>query len=199
MTKFDQDTTVTESRRGPRVDAPSTPSCPLRIAVVDGDRSDHLLMSMAADSAALDASLAFFGNSIELLQQLEQSIELRALPDLILLEWRVPGFTGQRTLDILQAHDVLWQIPVVVFTRSSRRIDRTRALASGARSFEVKPQQFSGMVDFARTLPGRANSSAYTLPDDDCVVIDLTSPDGRATTRGRRRQAGVAYDTDWLV
>lgn len=156
-------------------------------------------MSMAADAADLDASLSFFADGDAFVEHLEASIEGGTLPDLILLEWRQPGFNGQRILEALQGHDVLWQIPVIVFTRSSRRIDQSRALACGARWFEVKPQRFSGMVEFARTLPDRANAAPYALPDDDFVLIDLTAVGGEAITRERPRPVDVAHDSDRLA
>ncbi|MEQ8841361.1 MAG: response regulator [Acidimicrobiales bacterium] len=146
----------------------------LEIVMVDDDHNDHLLMSMAAEAAGLDADFVFHDDGTTLLHRLEKLTSLEALPDLILLDLRMPGLDGHRTLEALQRHDTLWQIPVIVFTSSTRKVDETAAFANGAHWFEMKPSEFSGMVDFAEKLPERANHLPYRPPVSLEPVIDLT-------------------------
>ena len=145
----------------------------LRIIMADDDHNDHLLMTMAADTAGLDVEFIFHDDGSMLLHRLDKLVGLDALPDLILLDLRMPGLDGHRTLEALPAHPTLWQIPVVVFSTSTRRSDETQAYANGAHWFVTKPSNFDGLVEFARTLPSRANTIPYEIAAAD-VAIDLT-------------------------
>lgn len=146
---------------------------PLRIIMADDDHNDHLLITMASESAGLDAEFIFHDDGSMLLHRLEKLVGLDALPDLILLDLRMPGLDGHRTLEALQAHPILWQIPVVVFSTSTRRADETQAYANGAHWFVTKPSSFDGMVEFARTLPNRANTIPYETAVEE-IDIDLS-------------------------
>ena len=121
----------------------------------------------------LTRSSRFHDDGSMLLFRLEQMIELDKLPDLIVLDLRMPGLDGHRTLDELQAHPVLWQIPIVVFSSSTRRVDQTTAFAKGAQWFETKPSDFDGMVAFALSLAERAAHTPYDF-DLDEVGVDVT-------------------------
>lgn len=159
----------------PRADRSSAPNEDrLRIVMADDDQNDHLLMSMAAEAAGLEADFVFHDDGGLLLYRLERMIGTADLPDLIILDLRMPGINGHRTLEALQEHAVLSQIPVVVFSTSTRRADETKAYASGAHWFVTKPSTFDGMVEFASTLPRRAHRGAYELCDR---TIDLTDAD----------------------
>jgi two-component system response regulator len=151
----------------------------LRIVMVDDDRNDHLLMSMAADAAGLGAEFIFHADGTMLLHRLESLIGLDALPDLVILDLRMPGMDGRRTLEALQAHDVLWQVPVVVFSTSTRQADEAMAYANGAHWFVTKPSTFSGMVDFASSLEWRANALPYHLGRKPSLAVDIDLTEGR--------------------
>jgi len=62
-----------------------------------------------------------------------------ALPDLVLLDLRLPRLDGLELLAVVQGDAVLNQIPMVVLTTSDAEADRQRALACGASSYLVKP------------------------------------------------------------
>lgn len=145
----------------------------LRVVMADDDHNDHLLVTLAARAAGVDAEFIFHDDGSTLLHRLERLTRLEALPDLVLLDLHMPGLDGHRTLEALQAHPVLWQIPVVVYSVSTRRSDEVRAYANGAHWFVSKPDSFAELVEFARTLPRRANTVPYETMVDD-TVIDLT-------------------------
>ncbi|MEM9202520.1 MAG: response regulator [Actinomycetota bacterium] len=144
--------------------------------MTDDDHNDHLLVTMAAEAAGLDAEFIFHDDGSMLLHRLELLIGLDSLPDLLILDLRMPGLDGHRTLEALQRHDVLWQIPVVVFSTSTRQADEARAYANGAHWFVTKPSTFDGMVDFAKSLEWRANALPYDLgrARQTTPAIDLT-------------------------
>jgi len=61
------------------------------------------------------------------------------LPDLILLDWNLPGVKGEHVLERLKSDQRLRNIPVVIFTSSSAPTDRLRAAELRADRFITKP------------------------------------------------------------
>jgi CheY-like chemotaxis protein len=125
---------------------------PLNIVMADDDRNDQLLMVMAAEETGQPLEFRFVDDGSELLMLLSGISRLDDLPDAIVLDLRMPVLDGHRTLDRLQSHPVFWQIPVVVFSTSSRHQDMCMSRDLGARDFETKPSDFGGMVSFVHRL-----------------------------------------------
>jgi CheY-like chemotaxis protein len=61
------------------------------------------------------------------------------LPDLVLLDLRLPRLDGLEVLEHVQADTQLKRIPIIVLTTSAASSDIQRAFASGASSYLVKP------------------------------------------------------------
>ncbi len=95
--------------------------------------------------------------------------ELRSahpLPDLVLLDLKLPGIDGHEVLRQIKSTPVLKRVPVVVLTSSREERDRLQCYDVGANSFLVKPIDFDGFMDVVREV------DAYWLnlnvpPSDD--------------------------------
>jgi CheY-like chemotaxis protein len=68
------------------------------------------------------------------------------LPDLILLDLRLPKVDGLEVLKTLKADPELSSIPVVILTTSSAEADLVKAYDYHANSYLVKPVDFSQFV-----------------------------------------------------
>jgi CheY-like chemotaxis protein len=77
------------------------------------------------------------------------------LPALVLLDLKMPKFSGFEVLDWLRSQRALAKIPVVVLTGSLYPEDRKRAEELGAVGFEVKPVEFDQIVAIAKGLKRR--------------------------------------------
>lgn len=128
----------------------------LNIVMADDDRDDQLLVMLAAEEAGLNASFTFLDNGVELMSYLDQRVDVADLPNLIVLDLRMPVLDGHRTLGALQRHPDLWNIPVVIFTSSTRHSDKFKSLEGGARWFETKPSEFKELVSVVSTFGERA-------------------------------------------
>lgn len=64
------------------------------------------------------------------------------LPDLILLDLRLPKIDGMEVLDRLKADESLRAVPVVVLSSSDAEADVVRAYGRHANSYVVKPLDF---------------------------------------------------------
>ncbi len=155
--------------------------------MADDDRNDQLLTLMAADQANLDADFTFVDDGLELLTRLNRYGTEQTLPHLILLDLHMPKLAGHHTLTQLQAHPILWRIPVIVFSSSTRRQDIEQSIDNGARWFETKPSDFNELVTFLKTLPDKAANDHYTIETttnqhgNPCLheYLDLTEIDLR--------------------
>jgi CheY-like chemotaxis protein len=74
------------------------------------------------------------------------------LPDLILLDLKMPGIDGFETLRWIRSQPDLRGIPVIVLTTSEDLRDVNKAYAAGANSFLLKPFDFNNSVELARLL-----------------------------------------------
>jgi CheY-like chemotaxis protein len=74
------------------------------------------------------------------------------LPDLVLLDLKMPKIDGFQTLEWIRHQSGIRSIPVVVLTSSEMLRDVNRAYSLGANSFLVKPTDFQNSVELARVL-----------------------------------------------
>jgi two-component system phosphate regulon response regulator PhoB len=110
-----------------------------RIAVVDDDRNIALLLVYNLESAGHDVSVIVSGdNAVDKLA--------RAEPDLIILDWELPGLSGIEVLRRLRNHFAPRHIPVIMLTGRSDRDDKRRAIGTGADIFLSKPFAISELM-----------------------------------------------------
>ena len=78
--------------------------------------------------------------------------ETHPVPDLILLDLKLPGINGHDVLRTIKTAPVLKRVPVVVLTSSREERDRTRSYDDGVNSFLVKPLSLDGFMDLVRQV-----------------------------------------------
>jgi CheY-like chemotaxis protein len=74
------------------------------------------------------------------------------LPDLILLDLKMPGIDGFETLRWIRQQPDFRNIPVIVLTTSEDLRDVNKAYAAGANSFLLKPFDFENSIELARMI-----------------------------------------------
>jgi CheY-like chemotaxis protein len=74
------------------------------------------------------------------------------LPDLVLLDLKLPGIDGQEVLRQVKATPGLRRLPVVVLTSSREQRDRLECYDHGVNSFLVKPISFDGFMEVVREV-----------------------------------------------
>lgn len=76
------------------------------------------------------------------------------LPNLILLDLKLPGIDGFEVLRQIKAAPILKRLPVVILTSSKEEGDRALSYDTGANSYLVKPVSFEGFLDVVRRIQG---------------------------------------------
>ena len=74
-----------------------------------------------------------------------------SLPDLILLDLRLPKVDGLEVLRQIQMSEELKKIPIVVLTTSAADEDLAAAFHLGAMSYQLKPVTFEGYTELYKT------------------------------------------------
>ena len=144
---------VVAQRPSPIADRRAPGPRPFLVATVDDDPAEHLLMSMAAAEAGIDAQIVYYNSGEALLEDLDNPISASNRPDVVLLDLRLPGQGGLETLEALKRNATLCDIPVVVYTSSSRAADRQQSIDRGAAVFQVKPPDIGQRAALLRGLP----------------------------------------------
>lgn len=124
-----------------------------------------------------------------------QALEIarECAPDLIVLDWLLPGLDGVRLIERLRQSD---ETPVLMLTARQAVQDRVEALQAGADDYLVKPFAPEELVARARALLRRA---ARTRPDRPLTFADLTlDPVTREASRGGRRFSLTPREFDLL-
>ncbi len=124
----------------------------LDVIVAEDEPSDRLLLAMAATDADLELSFTFAEDGDDLLAILRERVAADLLPDVIVLDIRMPRRNGLEAMEIIAADETLRSIPVVMFTTSRRLADMERGLSLGVTRYEVKPRSYPELVAFARTI-----------------------------------------------
>lgn len=75
---------------------------------------------------------------------------LSGAPDVILLDWMMPGMDGLQCLTALKASPGLRHIPVILMTARAQQTDVDAGLSAGASAYLVKPFQLDKLIHTVR-------------------------------------------------
>ena len=127
------------------------------ILLVEDNPDDVMLVQYAFDKAGIlnplevvadgDAAVDYIGRTGAYAGR-----EGQPLPDLILLDLKLPRRSGFEVLSFVRQHELTRHTPVVVLTSSDQEADIRRSYERGANSFLVKPIGRDGLIDMASAL-----------------------------------------------
>jgi two-component system phosphate regulon response regulator PhoB len=81
-------------------------------------------------------------------------------PDLLILDWMLPGVSGIELCRRFRAKPELQRVPIIMLTARGEESERVRGLATGADDFVVKPFSTPELMARVRALLRRTNPSA---------------------------------------
>ena len=161
---------MNEARKVGRPKARSSP----RILVVD-DESDLALL--------LAYNLEAEGYSVESVERGDEA-ELRLsenAPDLVILDWMLPGLSGLEICRKLRARENTRTLPVIMLTARGEEAERVRGLSVGADDYVVKPFSLPELMARVRALLRRSSPERIA---DQLIAGELELD--RETLRVRR-------------
>ena len=121
-----------------------------RILVVEDDESLSLL---------LQYNLQAEGYAVEIAARADDAdLALREFPpDLLLLDWMLPDFSGLEFCRRLRSRAETQALPIIIITARGEEDDRVRGLSMGADDYIVKPFSVPELLVRVRSLLRRAN------------------------------------------
>jgi CheY-like chemotaxis protein len=130
---------------------------PLLILHVEDDENDAILFQKACERAGLPArtfrvEAADVAKSYLLGEGIYGDRVQYPLPQIVVLDLKMPRVDGFEFLKWVRGDKRFAVIPVLVFTASISREDKSRALAEGANSFFIKPASFDALVKMVAGL-----------------------------------------------
>ncbi|MCY3879891.1 MAG: phosphate regulon transcriptional regulator PhoB [Rhodobacteraceae bacterium] len=121
-----------------------TPGAPL-LLVVEDDQSQQELLTYHFEVAGF--SVATVANGNEVLSQID-----RHSPDLILLDWMIPGISGLTLCRMIRNSRKGKDIPILMLSARTEEEDRVRGLEAGADDYVAKPYSLLELTARIRAL-----------------------------------------------
>jgi two-component system phosphate regulon response regulator PhoB len=84
----------------------------------------------------------------------------RERPDLIIMDWNMPGMTGAELLRALRADEGLAPTPIIVLTGQTNQADIAESRALGAQNYLIKPVAVRHFLEAVRTALGETPNPA---------------------------------------
>ena len=130
------------------------------ILLAEDEESDVFLLRQAMKKAGLPHRLVVAQDGQEAVDYLNGEAPYTnrtqyPLPDLLLLDLKMPRLSGFDVLVWLRERPDLKTLPAVVLTSSADEADRKRARELGAADYQVKPSDFPGLVKTLQEIQAR--------------------------------------------
>jgi CheY-like chemotaxis protein len=129
----------------------------LTILVAEDDPGDQILLRRAFKKAEVKAEVRFVADGEETIAYLEgrppytNPVEY-PLPNLLLLDLKMPGLDGFDVLKWLHGKPALSGVLAVVFSASCNQADQQRAQELGAKAYLIKPPESEELVRMVKRL-----------------------------------------------
>jgi two-component system phosphate regulon response regulator PhoB len=120
-----------------------------RIMIVEDEEPLTLLLRYNLEAEGYAVDVAARGDEAE--------VKLKeAAPDLVVLDWMLPGMSGIELCRRLRARPETERLPIIMLTARGEESERIRGLATGADDYVVKPFSVPELLARVRALLRRA-------------------------------------------
>lgn len=153
-----------------------------KILIVEDEEPLSLLLRYNLEAEGYTVDVCARGDEAELLLQESQ-------PDLLLLDWMLPGLSGIELCRRLRARTETERMPIIMLTARGEESERIRGLATGADDYVVKPFSVPELMARVRAIFRRASPEvvATMLKSGD---IELDRETHRVHRTGREIHLG---------
>lgn len=123
------------------------------VLLVEDSRDDEELALLALEAAGIE-SVRVARSGVEALEHFfgADGAPGERLPDLVLLDLKLPKLDGFDVLGRLRSEASLRRVPIVVLSTSDTRADIERCYALGASSYVRKPVEYARFADVVRQI-----------------------------------------------
>jgi two-component system, response regulator len=125
---------------------------PKHLLLIDDSTDDLELAERLIRRAVPGVAVSCAEDGVKALKMLHAPNGERLVPDLILLDYRMPRLDGADVLKALRADEGTRNIPVVIVSSSNERGDLQRCYDLGANSYVRKPVNFANYENALRLI-----------------------------------------------
>src|SRR5713226_4434720 len=116
-----------------------------RILIIEDEEPLTLLLRYNLEAEGYDVDTTARGDEAEI--KLKESV-----PDLLVLDWMLPGMSGIELCRRLRARPDTERLPIIMLTARGEESERVRGLATGADDYIVKPFSVPELLARIRSL-----------------------------------------------
>ncbi len=149
-----------------------------RILIVEDEEPLTLLLRYNLEAEGYRVDVAARGDDAEI--RLKEG-----LPDLVVLDWMLPGISGIELCRRLRADSDTERLPIIMLTARGEESERVRGLATGADDYLVKPFSVPELLARVKALLRRANPGR---------IVSLLQIGDLELDRDRRRVSRAGRD-----
>jgi two-component system phosphate regulon response regulator PhoB len=137
------------------------------ILVVEDEKSQVELLKYNLEHAEFTVSVASDGDKALSAIELEE-------PDLVVLDWMLPGASGIEICRQVRAKSESKHLPVIMVTARGAEGDRVRGLETGADDYLVKPFSPAELIARIKALLRRSRSALFAdVLEYEDITVDL--------------------------
>ncbi|UWQ12965.1 phosphate regulon transcriptional regulator PhoB [Aliiroseovarius sp. M344] len=123
------------------------------VLLVEDEPAQREVLRYNLGAEGYDVTMAENGDDALILME-------EVMPDLVLLDWMLPGVSGIEICRRLKTRKKTKNIPVIMLSAKSEEVDRVRGLETGADDYVVKPFSVGELMARIRTQLRRTRPAA---------------------------------------
>jgi two-component system, OmpR family, phosphate regulon response regulator PhoB len=140
-----------------------------KILIVEDEQALVTLLTYNLEAEGYDVSVETRGDNASI--HLQENI-----PDLLLLDWMLPGISGIELCRRLRQRTLTKALPIIMLTARGEEGERVRGLATGADDYVVKPFSVIELMARVKALLRRSNPAmAADMIEHGDVRLDRTT------------------------
>ena len=120
-----------------------------RILIVEDEEALTLLLRYNLEAEGYEVETVARGDEADVRSR-------KRAPDLVILDWMLPGLSGIELCRRLRARPETRQLPIIMLTARGEESERVRGLSTGADDYIVKPFSVPELFARVRALLRRA-------------------------------------------
>ncbi len=124
-----------------------------RVLLVEDEPAQREILAYNLEAEGFDVARAETGDEALLLAD-------EVGPDLILLDWMLPGVSGIEICRRLKSKPEMRQVPIIMISARTEEMDRVRGLETGADDYVVKPYSVVELMARVRSQLRRTRPAA---------------------------------------
>src|ERR1700709_1537048 len=150
-----------------------------RVAVVEDEEALSVLLRYNLEAEGFEVDTILRGDEAELRLQ-------ERIPDLLILDWMLPGVSGIELCRRLRMRPETERLPIIMLTARGEESERVRGLSTGADDYVVKPFSTPELMARVKAMLRRARPQVLSSLLK-CGAIELRPE----THRGSPRADGI--------